>query len=146
MTAWDGTRSKLCMALGLDANASGITIVDAVRAVIRERDDRQRERDEARAIVDRCAAALRRTVPEMATRGGPCLPEEVEHAVSSAVHFRDEARVERDKARAEALAEASRRLRNIGARDPQRYTLAEAADVIDHQTESIAAGVVTGAR
>ncbi len=78
-----GTRSKLCMALGLDANASGIAIVDAVRAVTRERDDRRRERDEARAIVDRCAAALRRTVPEMATRGGPCLPEEVEHAVSS---------------------------------------------------------------
>lgn len=83
-----GTRSKLCMALGLGTDASGITIVDAVRAVIRERDE----------------------------------------------------------ARAEALAEASRRLRNIGARDPQRYTLAEAADVIDHQAESIAAGVVTGAR
>ncbi len=51
------------------------------------------------------------------------------------------------RVRAEALAEASRRLRNVGACDPRaRYRLAEAADVIDHQAESIAAGVVTGSR
>ena len=51
------------------------------------------------------------------------------------------------RVRAEVLAEASRRLRNVGARDPRaRYRLAEAADVIDHQAESIAAGVITGAR
>ena len=42
-----GTRSKLCMALGLGTDASGITIVDAVRAVIRERDEARAEAEAA---------------------------------------------------------------------------------------------------
>ncbi len=61
--------------------------------------DAVRERDEARDVVNRCADALRRHVPEMSTRGGPCLPGEVDHALSSLAHFRDEARSERDEAR-----------------------------------------------
>ena len=63
--------------------------------------DAVRERDEARDVVNRCADALRRHVPEMSTRGGPCLPGEVDHALSSLAHFRDEARRERDEARAD---------------------------------------------
>jgi hypothetical protein len=79
-----------------------------------------RERDEARDVVNRCADALRRRVPEMSTRGGPCLPDEVDHALSSMAHFRDEARRERDEARTAYVDDTADRNQIRAERDEAR--------------------------
>lgn len=104
-------RHALACAWGLEAweaAREATADAEAMAAPCAECEDLRGERDEARDVVNRCADALRRRVPEMASRGGPCLPGEVDHALSSAVHFRDEARRERDEAIVSVKAEAER--------------------------------------